>query len=176
MAEGGGRGDMQLMAPPAASGDQSTQLIASTAPRVDTPEQRAKDAEDLEEKLHAIQENVPTRIFNVCGSAAGAGSGDFHQYRMIRRREQMRLRRIDEEFARRKGDEEVREKLARRNAAEEVRTSRKRAKRQKRKERRKAARLASQGGEGKRGGTADDGEGEESGQDSDEGPGQVELD
>jgi hypothetical protein len=58
-------------------------------------ERRVEEANKLEEKLNFIQDNVATRIFNVSGSSAGAGSGDFHQYRMARRREQSRLARID---------------------------------------------------------------------------------
>lgn len=38
---------------------------------------------DLEAKLKKINDTIPTRIYNTSSSSAGAGSGDFHQYRMV---------------------------------------------------------------------------------------------
>ena len=61
-------------------------------------------AEKLDEKLRYIVEQVPDRVYHVMGSNAGAGSGEFHTYGHSRRREQERMRRIDEEAERAERD------------------------------------------------------------------------
>jgi len=101
---------------------------------------RQKDAEELEKKLKIIQETVPTRISNVCGSSAGAGSGDFHQYRMIRRKEQERLKKIEEGATEEKEHEDKRKKFALLKMFDEHRTAKKRQKRLKEKMKKKAKR------------------------------------
>mmetsp|Transcript_21121 Transcript_21121/g.46257 ORF Transcript_21121/g.46257 Transcript_21121/m.46257 type:complete len:170 (-) Transcript_21121:447-956(-) len=130
-------------------------------------EKRIKDALELENKLRMINETVPTRVYNTSSSTAGAGSGDFHQYRMIRRTEQQRQKRIDEEWERKLKEEEYEAKKQERLAAAEERTAKRRAQRQKKKQKKKgkkadgaAPRQADQAKDGTEGGS--DSEGSES--------------
>ncbi|RKO85230.1 hypothetical protein BDK51DRAFT_12859, partial [Blyttiomyces helicus] len=71
-------------------------------------------------------------VRNVQGSSAGAGSGEFHVYRALRRKEYARQKFLDESA---KEDEEqraFREKVEATKRAEEERTAKKREKRKKR--------------------------------------------
>ncbi|XP_015892778.2 uncharacterized protein LOC107426968 [Ziziphus jujuba] len=115
--------------PPSASG--STALVEYTPPVV------VEEDEDLEIKLRRILENVPVRVSNTSGSSAGSGSGDFHQYRQMRRKEQDRLARMDVDYQRRKELAEFTLRREERLKAAEERTAKKRLKRQKKKQRKR---------------------------------------
>ncbi|KMT01134.1 hypothetical protein BVRB_9g223860 [Beta vulgaris subsp. vulgaris] len=99
-----------------------------------------EEEEDLEIKLRRIIDNVPVRVSNTSGSSAGSGSGDFHQYRQMRRKEQDRLARIEVDYQRRKEVAEFNMRREQRLKAVEEQTAKKRAKRQKKKQRKKEKR------------------------------------
>ncbi|KAF8019200.1 hypothetical protein BT93_G0017 [Corymbia citriodora subsp. variegata] len=163
-------GDLQLVAaaekprselpprPPAGGG--STALVEYTGPLL------KEEEEDLEIKLRRIIENVPVRVSNTSGSSAGSGSGDFHQYRQMRRKEQDRLARMDVDYQKRKEMAEFVMRREERLKAAEERTAKKRLKRQKKKQRKKEKKMkpSSGGGEQTKGESSDD-----DGSDSDNG-------
>ncbi|KAL5563586.1 hypothetical protein UlMin_033333 [Ulmus minor] len=134
-------GDLQVVAapekgtlslpprPPSATG--STALVEYTPPVF------KEEEEDIEIKLRRILENVPVRVNNTSGSSAGSGSGDFHQYRQMRRKEQDRLARMDVDYQRRKEEAEFNMRREERLKAAEERTAKKRLKRQKKKQRKR---------------------------------------
>lgn len=160
-------GDLQLVPPPAVPprplagvGGGSTALVEYTGPLLQEEE------EDLEIKLRRIIENVPVRVSNTSGSSAGSGSGDFHQYRQMRRKEQDRLTRMDVDYQKRKEMAEFMMRREERLKAAEERTAKKRLKRQKKKQRKKEKKMkpSSGGGEQTKGESSDD-----DGSDSDNG-------
>lgn len=128
------------LVPHASSSDQNENKGAIVAVRgaqeltQEEYEKRIKDAEVLEEKLKFITEKIPTRIMNVAGSNAGAGSGEFHMYRQARRREVMRQQRIEEEAVAEAAEKAYQERKERLSREEEERTAKRRTKRQKKKQ------------------------------------------
>ncbi|WCJ17774.1 PRKR-interacting protein 1 [Euphorbia peplus] len=100
-----------------------------------------EEEEDIEIKLRRILENVPVRVSNTSGSSAGSGSGDFHQYRQMRRKEQDRLARMDVDYLKRKEAAEFIMRRDERLKAAEERTAKKRSKRQKKKQKKKEKKM-----------------------------------
>lgn len=120
--------------PPGGGGSSENAIVEYTRPLF------REEEEDLEVKLRRIIENVPVRVSNTSGSSAGSGSGDFHQYRQMRRKEQDRLARMEVDYQRRKEVAEFNMRREQRLKAAEERTAKKRLKRQKKKERKKEKR------------------------------------
>ncbi|GER36943.1 PRKR-interacting protein 1 [Striga asiatica] len=135
-------GDLQVVpAPeraPAALPPRPPSSSSSSALVEYTPPAANPEDEDLEIKLRRIIECVPVRVSNTSGSSAGSGSGDFHQYRQMRRKEQDRLMRMDADFQKRKEIAEFNQRREERLKAAEERTAKKRIKRQKKKQKKRA--------------------------------------
>ncbi|XP_062193691.1 uncharacterized protein LOC133897128 [Phragmites australis] len=149
------------IAPPgkASGSDSGKELVVVDAAGKSSGVKLREDEEDLEVKLRRIMENVPVRVSNTSGSSAGSGSGDFHQYRQMRRREQDRLSRMDADYQKRKEMAEFELRREERLKAAEERTAKKRLKRQKRKQRKKRTTTGNGGEESNRAESSDDDEG-----------------
>ncbi|XP_037800095.1 PRKR-interacting protein 1 homolog [Penaeus monodon] len=79
-------------------------------------------------------------VRNVMGSSAGAGSGEFHVYRHIRRREYARQEFLNQMKDKDNLNHEYHEKIEQNRRALETKTAKKRAKRQRQKEKQAAKR------------------------------------
>ncbi|KAI1494503.1 DUF1168-domain-containing protein [Biscogniauxia mediterranea] len=90
----------------------------------------------------ALTRAPPEIVTNVQGSSAGAGSGEFHVYKASRRREYERLRAMDEEVARERGNAEFEQGRAERERRDEERTRRNREKREKKKKAKERAKVS----------------------------------
>ncbi|KAH8259158.1 hypothetical protein KR038_011876 [Drosophila bunnanda] len=84
--------------------------------------------------------SVPSFVRNVMGSSAGAGSGEFHVYRHLRRKEYARQKNIQNQSAREAADDAYQQTLDDNRRAAEEKTAKKRAKRLKKKQRAKKPR------------------------------------
>lgn len=131
--KGAGGGGKAHFSAAAISYDEANAVVEY---KPEAPEETGNAAEDLEQKLKYIQETVPTVPQPVMGSTAGAGSGTFHIYRHGRRREQERLRGLDEEEMKRSAQQQFAQREAERQQWAEARTAKRRKKRLKRKAKR----------------------------------------
>ncbi|KAL4188304.1 hypothetical protein AMTRI_Chr08g201790 [Amborella trichopoda] len=129
-----GGGDMQMVVEPKSQTATIGNAIVEYKPALPPLKE---EEEDLEVKLRRIIDHVPVRVSNTSGSSAGSGSGDFHQYRQMRRKEQDRLARMDVDYQRRKEIAEFNMRREERINAAEERTAKKRLKRQKKKQKKK---------------------------------------
>jgi len=77
---------------------------------------------------------APEFNHNIMGSSAGAGSGEFHLYRQMRRKEQVRLQVLGERLERDDLNEAYHAKLEENQKLADEKTAKKRKKRQKQKE------------------------------------------
>ncbi|XP_055594235.1 PRKR-interacting protein 1 homolog [Uranotaenia lowii] len=84
--------------------------------------------------------SIPSFVRNVMGSSAGAGSGEFHVYRHLRRKEYARQKQIQDKSRSELLDDEFQAKLEKNKQDADERTAKKRAKRQKKKAKQKANR------------------------------------
>ncbi|KAI8851299.1 hypothetical protein BC829DRAFT_122730 [Chytridium lagenaria] len=73
-------------------------------------------------------------IRNVQGSSAGAGSGEFHVYRALRRKEYARLKMMETKSKEEEVKKEYQDRIDKIKAAEDEKTAKKREKRKKRKQ------------------------------------------
>ncbi|XP_012677413.1 PRKR-interacting protein 1 homolog [Clupea harengus] len=86
----------------------------------------------------------PEFVRDVMGSSAGAGSGEFHVYRHLRRREYQRQDHLDRMSDRQKLDDDYLDKVKENQQAAVDRTSKRRKKREKLKQKKQMAKKAKQ--------------------------------
>ncbi|XP_038582283.1 PRKR-interacting protein 1 homolog [Micropterus salmoides] len=98
----------------------------------------------------------PEFVRDVMGSSAGAGSGEFHVYRHLRRREYQRQDFLDKMAEKQDADVEYLKKVEQNIKAAEERTAKRRKKREKMKQKKLMAKKAKQEANDKKEGDADE--------------------
>jgi len=91
--------------------------------------------------------DAPEFVRHVMGSSAGAGSGEFHVYRGIRRRENRRQEFLAKIATKEELDIQFQEKIEENKQKSEDATAKKRAKRQRKKQKKMMAKKAKKGNE-----------------------------
>ncbi|XP_036330035.1 PRKR-interacting protein 1 homolog isoform X1 [Rhagoletis pomonella] len=87
------------------------------------------------QKEKDYNQTVPNFVRNVMGSSAGAGSGEFHVYRHLRRKEYSRQKNMQTMSIKEHHDNEFQKKIEHNRQVAEAKTAKKRAKRLKKKQR-----------------------------------------
>lgn len=100
------------------------------------------------ERTAASMPAPPEIVANVQGSSAGAGSGEFHVYKASRRREYERLRLMQGEVDKEKGDQEWERKQEEIRRKDEEKTEKNRRRREKKNAARKNKKGSSGNGQG----------------------------
>ena len=110
----------------------------------------------------------PEFVRDVMGSSAGAGSGEFHVYRALRRREYSRQEFLNKQSDKVDLDEEYHQKLEDNKKAAEEKTAKKRAKKQRAKQKAKMKKMEKAKADGKDKEEEEESEEEEGGDEEEE--------